>query len=74
MTPFLSGGLEAPLSLVLSCKEKWVINTMEKLVGKFYSFEYSGDLHSTDDTNGNNDDNNNDYHTITFETEDAEEE
>ena len=47
---------------------------MEKPVGKFYSFEYSGDLHSTDDTNGNDDDNNNDYNTITFETEDAEEE
>ena len=52
VTPFPSGGLEAP-------------------VGKFYRFEYSGDLHSTDDTNSNND-NNNDYHTITFETEDAE--
>ena len=28
----LSGGLEVPLSLTFSCKEKWVVNTMEELI------------------------------------------
>ena len=39
-TPF--EGLEVPLSLTFSRKEKWVVNTMEKFIQNFYTFEYSG--------------------------------
>ena len=39
-TPF--GGLEVPLSLTFSRKEKWVVDTMEKFIQNFYTFEYSG--------------------------------
>ena len=48
ISPIPSGGLEVPLSLKFSCKEKWVIDTMEEFVENFYSFEYSGNLYSTD--------------------------
>ena len=40
----------------------------------FYSFEYSGNLHSTDDTNDSDDEEDNDYQNITLETEDVQEE
>ena len=40
LIPF--GGLEVPLSLPFSCKEKWIVNTMEKFIQNFYTFEYSG--------------------------------
>ena len=39
-TPF--EGLEVPLSLTFSRKEKWVVDTMEKFIQTFYTFEYSG--------------------------------
>ena len=47
VSPIHSGGLEVPLSLAFSCNGKWVINTMEEFVENVYSFEYSGNLHST---------------------------
>ena len=47
---------------------------MEEFVENFYSFEYSGNLHSADDTNDSNEVQGNDYQTITLETEDVEEE
>ena len=40
----------------------------------FYSFEYSGNLHSTDDTNDSDDEEDNDYRNISLETEDVQEE
>ena len=39
-TPF--EGLEVPLSLTFSRKEKWVVDTMEKFIQNFCTFEYSG--------------------------------
>ena len=39
-TPF--EGLEVPLPLTFSRKEKWVADTMEKFIQNFYTFEYSG--------------------------------
>ena len=36
------GGLEVSLSLTFSCKEKWVVDTMEEFIQSFYAFEYSG--------------------------------
>ena len=72
VSPILSGGLEVPLSLTFSCKEKWVIDTMEEFVES--SFECSGNLPSTDDTNASNDEEDNDYYTITLGMEDVKEE
>ena len=72
VSPILSGGLEVPLSLTFSCKEKWVIDTMEEFVEN--SFECSGNLPSTDDTNASNDEEDNDYYTITLGMEDVKEE
>ena len=74
MPPISSGGLEAPRSLTFSCKEKWVIDTTEEFLENFYSFEFSGNLHSTDDSNDSDDKEDNDYQAITLETEDLEEE
>ena len=68
MSPISSAALEVHLSLIFSCKEKWVIDTTEELLENFYSFEYIGNLHSTDDTNDSDDEENNDYQTITLET------
>ena len=61
-----SGGLEVPLLLTFSCKDKWIIDTMDEFVDNSYSFEYSGNLHSTDDTNDSDDEEDNDYQTITL--------
>ena len=47
---------------------------MEEFVENLYSFEYSSNLHSTDDTTDSDDKEDNDYHTISLETEDMEEE
>ena len=72
MLPIPSRRLGVPLSLTFSCKGRWVIDTMKEFVENFYSFEYSN-IHSTDDTNDNDDEKNNDYQTITPKTEDEEE-
>ena len=69
VSPIPSGGLEVPLSLIFSCKETWVIDTMEEFAENFYSFECSGNLHSKDDTNHSDDEEDNDYQIITLETE-----
>ena len=45
---------------------------MEEFVENFYSLEYSGNLHSTDETNDNDDEENNDDQAITLEMEDME--
>ena len=47
---------------------------MEEFVENFYSFEYGGNLHSTDDTNFIDGKDNNDYQTTALETEDVKEE
>ena len=47
---------------------------MKQFIEKFYPLEYSGNLHSTDDTNDSNEEIGNDYRTITPEAEDVEEE
>ena len=39
------GTLKVLLSLTFSCKEKWVIDTVEEFIENFNSFEYSGNLH-----------------------------
>ena len=46
---------------------------MKEFVENFYSFEYSGNLHSTDD-NHDSDDEDDNHLTITLETEDVDEE
>ena len=46
---------------------------MEEFAENLYSFEYSGTLHSTDDTNDNDDEEDKNYPPITVETEDVEE-
>ena len=74
VSPIPSGGLEVSLPLSFSCKERWVINTIEMFVEEFYSFEYSGNLHSVDDTNDSDDKKEIDYQTITLETENVKEE
>ena len=74
MPPISSGGLEVPRSLTFSSKKKWVIDTAEEFLENFYSFEFSGNLHSTDDSNDSDDKEDNDYQAITLETEDVEEE
>ena len=63
-----------PLSLIFLWKEKWFLDAMEEFVETFYSFEHSGNLHLADDTNDSNEVEDNDYHIITLETEDVEEE
>ena len=45
---------------------------MKQFIEKFYGLEYSGNLHSTDDTNDSNEEIDNDYRTITPEAEDVE--
>ena len=47
---------------------------MKQFIEKLYRLEYSGNLHSTDDTNDSNEEIGNDYRTITPEAEDVEEE
>ena len=74
MTPIYFGGLEVPLSLTFSCKEKWVTDDEEELVENFYSFKYIGNRHSTNDTNDSNDKEDNDYQTIALKAEDVEDE
>ena len=55
MSPILSGELKVPFLLAFLCKEKRVIDTMEEFEENFVSFEYSGNLHSADVTNDNDD-------------------
>ena len=55
MSPIPSGELEVSFSLTFSCKEKWVIHTMKEFEENFVSFEYSCNLHSTDDSNDHDD-------------------
>ena len=38
-SPIPSGGLEVPLLLKFSAKDKWVVDTMEEFVLNFYSYE-----------------------------------
>ena len=58
-SPIPSGGLEVPLSLTFSCKEKWIIDTMEEFIQNFYTFEYSGN--QSVDTNDSEDEEQDDY-------------
>ena len=74
MSPILPGRLEVLPSLTFSCKEKWVIDTIEEFVENFYSVKYSDNLYLADDANDNDDEEDNDYQTINLETKDVEEE
>ena len=65
-SPIPSGGLEVPLLLKFSAKDKWVVDTMEEFVLNFYSYEYSGNLSIAD----NEDDDN--YQAIIFESEETD--
>ena len=64
MSPISSGGFKVLFSLTFERIVKWAIDAMEELVENFYSFEYSGNLYSTDDTNDSDDEE--------LETEDVE--
>ena len=35
VSPIPSGGLEVPVLLIFSCKEEWVIDTMEEFIQNF---------------------------------------
>ena len=72
VSPISSGGLKVLFSLTFERIGKWAIDTMEELVEKVYSFEYSGNLYSTNDTNDSDDEEFSKYQTITIETEDVE--
>ena len=72
VSPIPSGGLEVPLSLTFLCKEKWVVDTMEKFIQNFYTFEYSGD--ESVDTSNREDEEEDDYQTIVLEPENEEDE
>ena len=67
-----SGGLEVPFSLIFSCKEKWVADTMEEFIQNFYTFEYSGN--QSVDTSNSEDEEEDDYQTIVLEPEIEEDE
>ena len=58
-SPISSGGLEVPLSLTFSCKEKWVVDTMEEFVQNFYTFEYR--RNQSVNTNDSKDEEEDDY-------------
>ena len=73
MSPILPGRLEVLPSLTFSCKEKWIIDTIEEFVENFYSVKYSDNLYLADDANDSDDEEDNDYQTINLETEDEEE-
>ena len=72
VSPIPSGGLEVPLSLTFLCKEKWVVDTMEKFIQNFYTFEYSGN--ESVDTSSSEDEEEDDYQTIVLEPENEEDE
>ena len=74
VTPVHSGGLEVPLSMTFSCKKKWVMDVMEKFVTNVYSFEYSRNIHSINDTNDSDDEQDTEYQAIILETQNVEEE
>ena len=53
-----------------SCKEKWVVNTMEKFIQNFYTFEYS--RNQSVDTSNSEDEEEDGYQTIVLEPENEE--
>ena len=71
-SPITSGGLEVPLSLTISCKDKLVVDTMEEFIQNFYTFEYSGN--QSVDTNDSEDEEEDDCQTIVLEPEIEEDE
>ena len=71
-SPIPFGGLEVPLSLRFSYKEKWVVDTMEEFIQSFYTFEYSGN--QSFDTSDSEDEEEDDYQTIVLEPENEEDE
>ena len=68
--PIPSGGLEVPLLLKFSAKDKWVVDTMEEFVLNFYSYEYSGNLSIADNEHDDEDDD--DYEAIMIELEETD--
>ena len=68
-----SRGLEVPLLLTFSAKDKWVVDTMEEFVLNFYSYEYSGNLSIADneDDNEDDDEDDDDYQAIMIESEET---
>ena len=71
-SPIPSGGLEVPLSLIFSCKEKWVVDLTEEFVQNFYTFEYN--RNQSVNTNDSKDEEEDDYQTIVLEPENEENE
>ena len=71
-SPIPSGRLEVPLSLIFSCQEKRVVDTMEELIQNFYTLEYSGN--QSNDTSDSKDEEKDDYETIVLEPESEEDE
>ena len=70
VSPILSGGLEVPLSLIFSCKLKWIVDIMEEFIRNFYTFEYSGN--QSVDTSDSEDEKEVDYQTVVLELENEE--
>ena len=71
-SPIASGGLGVPLSLTFSCKEKWVVDTMDEFIQNIYTFEYSGN--QSVDTSDSKDEEEDDNQTIALEPENDEDE
>jgi len=69
-SPIPSSGLEVPLLLKFSAKDKWVVDTMEDFVLNFYTYEYSGNLSIAD--NEDEDDDVDDYQDIMVESEETD--
>ena len=60
------------LSLAFSCKEKWVVDTIEEFIQNFYTFEYSGN--QSIDTSDSKNEEEDDYQTTVLEPENEEDE
>ena len=58
--------------MAFSCKEKWVVDTMEEFIQNFYTFEYSGN--QSIDTSDSENEEEDDYQTTVLEPENEEDE
>ena len=58
--------------MAFSCKEKWVVDTIEEFIQNFYTFEYSGN--QSIDTSDSENEEEDDYQTTVLEPENEEDE
>ena len=58
--------------MAFSCKEKWVVDTIEEFIQNFYTFEYRGN--QSIDTSDSENEEEDDYQTTVLEPENEEDE